>query len=607
MCIILLLSSFLFLWSQSLYTMDEKQPKKPPHQQQFFFSAPPQSKQKKSVQPKSKKEEIITLHYKPNKHKQPKQQHPHPIPPTEIDIKKHEIDKGKQEELPPKPQELKPSFVPATINREKRREEEPSPRHNFLSQESRTKKRIFALPLTRKKNTDPNTSSKSSSREQSPKKLSQKSPYPSPHTSHPSSREQSPRKSLFRDSASKASPKQKQMDDDDYLTKAVRKGKREIINTFLNNNDNDPNQQSIGPKNTLLHLAVLYDKKNPGKNIAMLFLTNSRVNSLIKNTYKCAPYQCIAKEEIQNHNELYNALILRATLDHIVNAMLMTDPKMIENSTNEETALEKLGDSQDIVLEKLRTLIERVKNIIPHYANEEFIFALIQSRIKYNLPTIAMLIRNREINPNTQDDWGNTCLHHAVYLRDKDILIAYLQNPIVSSLIKNSEKLFAHQLISSTDTQYSELRLLLFARNSLDHWIKELFPYFLYAYPTANCIAKLDDPTFQEIIKKIKDKSEQIKKAQKDDDEETDDRELPEITVYPDYATEKFLLDRFNAYKKNEKITDQKTSTSDKSPVEERKQKANPERLSTQRNYDILNEILIELDSSSHTEAPNKT
>jgi hypothetical protein len=449
------------------------------------------------------------------------------------------LDKKKQEETSHKTQDQQ-QFLSAVVNR---KEEFTTSVSLILQEQPKPKHAFFSLSSARQKGSLPARTSQSHSPRHSP-------------------RDDSPRKIQI-----------KQQTDDDYLVKSVQKGKIDIIKAFLDEETNDPNQQSIGPKNTLLHLAVLYDKKHPGKDISMLFLTNPRVNTLIKNTYNCTPFQCIAKEEMVIHIRLYEVLKQRATLDQIVNAMIVTDLQVIQNSDSKETALAKLRLSITTIKEKISNLLGTIPNIAPRYANITFIFSLIQSRIQYTFPTLAMFIRNRKINMNAQDDWDNSCLHHAAYLRNKDLLLILLKNPMINSLIKNSENLYAHQLIPTTEKISSELRLLLFARNSLDSWIEEQRPHFSAAHLKIRRAIKLEDPEFQIIVKKIKDKSKQIEKAQKDKD--VHDRELPQETIYPNYATNQFLLDRFNA-------------------------------LEPKNNYDILDEILVGLDSSSFCEDHHK-
>ena len=207
---------------------------------------------------------------------------------------------------------------------------------------------------------------------------------------------------------------------------------------------------------------------------------------------------------------------------------------------------------------KLHTIMVRVDNVIPDYAQPKFVLKMIHSRLKLNLPAITKFNDELQKNPNAVDEWGNTCLHHATYLRDKELLFRCLKNPKINSLFKNCENLFAHQLISTSDKNFSDLRLLLFARNSLDHWIQEKLESLLLMNPkTDQFTLTSKDEGFQEIVKEIKHQSDQIKKKQIGEDETSHDRELPQEVIYPEYADEKFLLEAFFARMKDAKPTNE--------------------------------------------------
>jgi len=364
--------------------------------------------------------------------------------------------------------------------------------------------------------------------------------------------EDSPRKLETTDSPRKTrrfsshSPKKK----DNYLIEAIIKNDLEPIKIFLNDPDNNPNQQTIDTLNTLLHIAVLRHNEK----VAMLLLQNPRVDSLTINKEKYAPFQCIINEDIIKHKKLYDGLKLRANLDQVINAMIMTDASIMQ-------------DHDERLMQKLYAVRMRIAETIPVYADAKFMFAMIRSRFIYNLAAIKMLINERKNNPKLQDGWGNTLIHDAVYLQDQELLIKVLKNPSIDSLIKNHEGLLAHQLILPNR---SELRLLLFARNSLDFWIGEQLqsPSFVLAYPKGGRVPKLEDRAFQEIVKDIKDKSEQIKNAQKGKTEEDDDRALPQTTTYPDYADEKFLLEAFITRMKDDKPTNPSDSFLEKAAIE---------------------------------------
>jgi len=360
-------------------------------------------------------------------------------------------------------------------------------------------------------------------------------------TKHSQSPATSPKKMSQRSTISSSDPAsphnkilKKIKRNDNYLRKAIERGDkkaRKVIQTFFENTS-DPNQQSIYNRNTLLHYAVFNFYRHHNLKLINLFVQNPHVNTLIKNEDKCAPYQCFDPIQQEKYPELYRILILRATLDHIVNALLITDPEIIATCFDENNDL----IDNTTLMKKLVIIIQRTSKILPPYAIAVFVRDMIHSRLKHNRLTIKELLRKYNKIPNYQDpESGDTLVHALVILRDEDRLKTLLDDPNVISIIKNSENLLPSQLIDSSEKR---LRSMLFERASIDTYLQRTV-FSLNQEKITHLEAT--DKSFKSIMTKTQEFFDGVKFAQSEAD-----RALPETSL-PKYANDAtFLLQHCN-------------------------------------------------------------
>jgi len=315
---------------------------------------------------------------------------------------------------------------------------------------------------------------------------------------------------------------EKQINTRDSLLDAICRRDLEDVQILLKNFEN-PNLQIGTKKNTPLHQAVLLKYEE----IAHAFLTCPSINSLIKNQDGRAAYQLIINDDLQTYQHLHHELQLRATLDYIIHAMILTDHKIFIDKYCSDKVIEK----------KISALRERINaNTLPSYATDNFMVHMIRARLKYDLHTIKTFCDLLAKSPNQQDEWGNTLLHYAAYLHNKDLVSHVIADPRVDSLIRNNDKKLAHQLISTKNPQGSELRLLLFARNSLDPIVEKEALAICLNDPEI-IILKQDEPSVVDAITAIKSHFKKVEKAQKKD------RKLPDSSHLPYYASDQFIFE----------------------------------------------------------------
>ena len=332
-----------------------------------------------------------------------------------------------------------------------------------------------------------------------------------------------------------------------------------LLQQFLNDEECNPNQQDENG-NTLLHHAIL-KKHEP---LARALIQKAAVYSLIKNHSGSIPHNFLCEKLIIQYQKLYHELSSRCLIDHIVNAMILTDPTLSAINLTSQAIEKKISDPYD-----------RIQNIVSEYATIKFMSEMIRYRIEHlTISYIEHIITAQQENPNAQDDLGNTPLHHAAYLLDKKKLVKLLHNPHVNSLIKNYDDKDAHQVLptNKANTIAEELRLLIFPRNSLDRWIQKKIPELFIINPLVKNYTPSDDLFFDEIIEEIIATSTNIDSAQ------IEDRALPKETVYPDYADKNFLREAFIARMKEIKpknetpmiksLSKSESRSSSESPIE---------------------------------------
>lgn len=353
----------------------------------------------------------------------------------------------------------------------------------------------------------------------------------------------------------------------DFLRKAMQSEDIFLIKTFLENPINNPNLQSVTGKNTLLHHAIL-NVMNHGhkKTITMLFLLNPRINSLIKNEYNNAAYQLITEDSLNRYEELYNELRTRALLDHIVNAILIIH-QALTPAISENVIMEYITEHH--------VLYNIPKQILPCYANARFITAMIWSRLKYDALTIQKDRDAYDRDINYQDDWGNTLLHHAAYLYNKNLIQKLVRNPnilfqhnhekrqpqaLLSSMIQPKKKITPEEKIalSKCKKNIRKIRAILFMGDTIRRLIATKIPDLLLIKlvtgaeatgpnPIVSQPLNLDKDIFMQIKNEILDQLNAIEVKQKD----KNSTQLPKKNVtLPAYANDAFFLQVFHAQMK---------------------------------------------------------
>lgn len=359
-----------------------------------------------------------------------------------------------------------------------------------------------------------------------------------------------PEKGLF-----KLSPRERQkktssprkdthiLTDFESILNAIRQENISLINTFLNDLKNNPNEVK---EQTLLHHAVLNSLNKNNVSIVTLFLLCPNVCSLIKNLDGRAPYEFITKEDIAKHGPLLDLLRSRATLDRIIHALLITDKKLINEPT------------ENIIHAKTATLLQRIcSTVIPSYADHTFIFKMISSRLKHDSSSLIKEYNLYQKNPNHEDEhWKCTLLHHATYLRDIKKIKKLVENPTIVSR-PNSEGFRPQALIYSLEKgpTIEEIRQILFHRDTIDFLIEKEVEGLLLTNPLVSTL-KINDACFNNIKKLMEEHFKALNTAQEGDSTEDHDRMLPANYIkFPSFVNDAFLVALFHTHMKRIKIT----------------------------------------------------
>jgi len=457
---------------------------------------------------------------------------PTPLPTKQIDHKEKQDPKNKL-----------PQFTLTEMISTQHPLQQETEERNARSKDKRSKNTFSSRSLSPAKK-EKNIQDKLSSSDPG-KNIFRKSPRDQSSKNKPSKKTISPQKS----------PKntQKPIDFKSALD-AIHHEKTNLIKDFLTNFENNPNQTDSGEL-TLLHHAVFTAMAKNNASLVIPFLLEPRINSLIKNKAGYAPYQIIINDDRTKYQQLFDALLLRARLDRIVHAMIIMDEHLINKQCNDDT-----------VLSKIKILLSRIpRKILPSYADGLFILAMIRGRLKYDLPIIKIVHDHFITNPNHQDEWGYTMLHHAACLRDKAKVKKLVKNPFITSK-RNNEGFFPQGIIEHlvqnpeepTDplVKYTEkIRVMLFSRNSMDSWIeKELDGLLLINPLVEQYTLKPEDECVLDIKKQMVEYFENIARSQLGDTDKANDRMLPkENAQLPAYADDKFLLALLLTHMKDKK------------------------------------------------------
>jgi hypothetical protein len=355
-------------------------------------------------------------------------------------------------------------FVPSYLVSAERKSKSPIPQ---ITSDQADEPKIKKTPASgRKKNslknqisfaTPPKETKKSLSGSDEPRpapkkllKLTLPFPHPKPTPSQSSSRENSPRS--HESPRDKISPRLSPKKNPSHKIDTAKKEYMHAIKTLTHADTlnleqiRNPNEL-ITTKTTLLHLAVLTHSLEE----VYPFIHDARINSLVMNDAKCMAIDCLDDKT----TTLYNELKLRKWLDYIINALIMTQKTMRTEKTSYKAEL------------SLSSALMRYNDPLPGYASNSFIYEMTTARYGLYKATIEDTLTQQNINPNHQDEWGNTQLHYFVYLKDKEAAESLVTDPVVNTSIANIDNLMAYQI-----TESKKFQLLLYKRYQLDNFIK---------------------------------------------------------------------------------------------------------------------------------------
>jgi hypothetical protein len=302
---------------------------------------------------------------------------------------------------------------------------------------------------------------------------------------------------------------------------------------YLRNNDFLKQHLKGKEIDTLFH-KIVSDHNYPA---VLLFLTNPFITTLIKDKKGLAPYQYIPK----NIFHLWDSLHSRATLEYIIRTIIIRNYEfLIDPNTNDK-----------FIHNKIDALLQRIpSNILPKYATSDFIFSLLKTYLIKENNELAEIYKKYKADPNYQDKWGHTLLHHAVYLRDETWLESLVKDPLIDSCKENNDKLLPQGLLPSNNKATENMRRMLFIRDSMQRWVvscalkNQLILETVLCNPTSPS-ADLKEIDFEDIkptIENIKTISTEIEAKQWVKDGTDQDGQLPQSAAkIPAYATDDFL------------------------------------------------------------------
>lgn len=159
---------------------------------------------------------------------------------------------------------------------------------------------------------------------------------------------------------------------------------------------------------------------------------------------------------------------------------------------------------------------------------------LIQAVHCYDLERIQSILKDRSKDPNEQDQYGNTALHHAIIAQEltsiqkEGVVQLLLSDPRTNSFIRNKSDYTAPDLIARYDADMETVRQVLFARLTLDEAVETTI---------TESLKKADATTTNpnSILEQIKERIHTIQETQKGN------TSLPKHIFLPEYANNAFI------------------------------------------------------------------
>ncbi len=204
------------------------------------------------------------------------------------------------------------------------------------------------------------------------------------------------------------------------LTAALRKKdkKIELIMHCLSNPESLLNCQDIRGNSFLHHIVLQHDS------LLFTLLKNQKIYTLTQNADGKAAYEYLSELDME-YKDWYQALLERAILDHIVDALIISHPTFMNPECSDETIITAIG-----------LLLERISQpILPFYSkcNPDFIFGMVRSRLK-DLSLLQITHDEYLTNPKYEKER----IQHAIYLCNQDFLNKPANNPNLHHLLHNA-------------------------------------------------------------------------------------------------------------------------------------------------------------------------
>jgi hypothetical protein len=200
---------------------------------------------------------------------------------------------------------------------------------------------------------------------------------------------------------------------------------------------------------------------------------------------------------------------------------------------------------------------------------------MIWSRLTYDASTIQKDRDAYNKDINYQDEWGNTLLHHATYLYNKNLIKQLVKNPniffqhnhekrqpqaLLSSIIKTKEEITPEEQIALGQCKKNirKIRAILFMGDTIRRLIATKIPDLLLIKLVTAAEAtgpdsivsqplNLDKDTFTQLKQEILDQLNAVEIKQKD----KNSTQLPKKNVtLPAYVNDAFFLQVFHAQMK---------------------------------------------------------
>jgi ankyrin repeat protein len=147
-----------------------------------------------------------------------------------------------------------------------------------------------------------------------------------------------------------------------------------------------------------------------------------------------------------------------------------------------------------------------------------------------NYTMLNFYLNNPYFNPNVQDEWKNTALHHSATAQDYAGLQLLLSDHRVDASIKNMGNRTARELIDDDQNIAIEMRCKIFARVRLDNITQQ------------ECL--LIKPSYEQNLMKPDMLDIAIQNIKNTVQQSDNNRNLPSSACFPDYATDIFIKNK---------------------------------------------------------------